>query len=84
MTSIYETIKAIWSNTAPSTSIYEKRIACFRLLEKLQEDIKYVDSIYTDNSIIEGKTHKSGLNTLESYTAQYRNEYERCEKIMKY
>jgi hypothetical protein len=87
MSSIYESIKSIWSKptpTAPQTSIYDERIKCFQKLAELQKNLKATDNEYVTVSTIEGKTHENGLKLMECFTSEYKKEYELCEKIMKY
>ncbi len=88
MSSIYETIKIIWSSTAkpvePKLCIYNERIKCFKTLAEIQKNLKASDEEYLTVSIAEGTAHENALKRMELYTSQYKKEYELCEKIMKY
>ena len=57
------------SKPESKTSIYDERIACFKTLTHLQKQIKFAD----EQSAIE-----------DTYTKEYKKEYELCEIIMKY
>lgn len=85
MSSIYESIKSLWSKPTPQhkTSIYDERIKCFQTLIQIQKDLQSADEEYINVTIIEGKAHKNALNHMELYTAQYKKEYEMCEMIIK-
>lgn len=84
MSSIYESIKSIWSKpTMPRTCIYEERIKCFQKLAEIQKNLKAADEEYLTVSFAEGKEHKNAWNRMEIHTNEYRKEYELCEKIMK-
>ena len=91
MTSIPERIMSLWSFTSkstpippptppPKTSIYDERIACFKILTHLQKQMKFAD----EQASIEDKPNENASQTFESYTQEYKKEYELCEKIMKY
>jgi hypothetical protein len=87
MSSIYESIKSLWSKpepVQPKTSIYDERIKCFQTLMQLQKDLQSADNEYINVSIAEGTAHENALKRMELYTSQYKKEYELCEKIMKY
>ena len=88
MSSIYETIKIIWSSTEkpvePKLCIYSERIKCFKTLAEIQKNLQAADNEYITVSIMEGTTHENALKRMETFTAQYKKEYELCEKIMKY
>lgn len=68
----------------PPKCIYEERIKCFNKLIEIQKNLKSADEEYVNVSIIEGKGHENAWNRMEAYTKEYRNEYERCEKIIKH
>jgi hypothetical protein len=90
MSSIYESIKSIWfsaaksTSTAPTLSIYDERIKCFQKLAELQKNLQSADNEYLNVSIAEGTAHENALKRMETFTSQYKKEYELCEKIMKY
>ncbi len=87
MSYIYESIKSIWSkptSTHPKTSIYDERIKCFQTLAEIQKNLQLADNEYLTVSMIEGKSHENAWKRMELHTAEYRKEYELCEKIMKY
>lgn len=86
MTSISERIMSLWSKpTAPSPmNIYDERIKCFKKLIEIQENLKSSDNEYLTVSSIEGKAHENAWKRMECFTAEYKKEYELCEKIMKY
>jgi hypothetical protein len=87
MSSIYESIKSLWSKpipVQPKTSIYDERIKCFQKLAEIQKNLQSADNEYINVSIIEGTTHENALKRMELFTAQYKKEYEMCEIIMKY
>jgi hypothetical protein len=69
---------------APYTNPYVERIKCFEKLAKLQKDLKAADEEYANVSTIEGTAHENALKRMEVHTAEYKKEYELCEKIMKY
>ncbi len=90
MSSIYESLKSIWSSTVkskpapPQPSVYDERIKCFQTLIELQKNLKSADEEYLTVSLTEGTAHKNALKRMELYTSQYKKEYELCEIIMKY
>ena len=87
MSSIYESIKSLWSKPEPAqpkTSIYEERIKCFQKLAEIQKNLQAADNEYINVSIAEGTAHENALKRMELFTAQYKKEYEMCEIIMKY
>lgn len=86
ITSLYDSIAFIWTKPTPPTPKecpYEKRIECFQKLADLQRQLKAVDYEYVNVSICEGKVHENALNRLEYYHTEYRNEYKRCQEIIK-
>ena len=88
MSSIYESIKSLWSSPAkpvePKLCIYSERIKCFQTLAEIQKNLQSSDNEYLNVSIAEGTAHENALKRMELYTSQYKKEYELCEKIMKY
>jgi hypothetical protein len=68
----------------PYTCIYTERIKCFEKLAQIQKNLQAADKEYVNVSVIEGEPHKNALNRMELHTAEYKKEYELCEKIMKY
>jgi len=84
--SLYDCTYFKWTKPTPPTPKecpYEKRIECFQKLADLQRQLKAVDYEYVNVSIIEGKVHENALNRLEYYTKEYKNEYKRCQEIIK-
>ena len=51
---------------------------------ELQKNLQAADNEYVNVSIIEGTAHENALKRMETFTGQYKKEYELCEKIMKY
>lgn len=88
MFSVFDYIMSLASRTQskpqPQSCIYEKRIKCFNKLIELQTFIKSADEEYITVSSIEGKPHENAWKRMETYTKEYKKEYELCEKIMKY
>jgi hypothetical protein len=68
----------------PRQCIYTERIKCFEKLAQIQKNLQASDNEYVTVSTIEGEPHKNAWNRMELHTAEYRKEYELCEKIMKY
>ena len=85
MPSLTDRITSLWSKPAPTprVSIYEERIKCFQKLAEIQKNLKAADEEYANVSAIEG-FHENAWKRMELFTAEYRKEYELCEKIMKY
>jgi hypothetical protein len=79
MFSVVERIMYFGSKPQPKaeskTSIYDERIKCFQTLTHLQKQIKFAD---------EQTSNENTLQALDTYTKEYRKEYELCEIIMKY
>ncbi len=69
--------------TKQTESIYIMRDKCFKKLAEIQKNLSSADEQYVNVSLIEGKPHENARNRMEAYTAQYRKEYELCEKVMK-
>jgi hypothetical protein len=67
----------------PRQCIYTERIKCFEKLAEIQKNLQAADKEYVNVSIIEGEPHKNAWNRMELHTAEYRKEYELCEKIIK-
>ena len=82
MFSVVERIMYFGSKPQPKaeskTSIYDERIKCFQTLTHLQKQIKFAD----EQTAIEANENAS--RALDTYTSQYKKEYELCEIIMKY
>ncbi len=81
--------RIMYSASKPSTissksCIYEERIKCFQKLAEIQMNLQLADKEYHTTLSIEEKAHENTYNLMETYTKQYKNEYELCEKIMKY
>ncbi len=51
---------------------------------ELQKNLQAADNEYVNVSIIEGTAHENALKRMETFTSQYKKEYELCEKIIKY
>lgn len=86
MSSIYESVKSLFVSkpiAAPKLSIYTERIKCFQKLAEIQKNLQAADEEYATVSPIEG-FHENAWKRMELFTAEYRKEYELCEKIMKY
>jgi alpha-D-ribose 1-methylphosphonate 5-triphosphate diphosphatase PhnM len=66
-----------------SESIYIMREKCFKKLIEIQKNLSSADEQYVNVSTKEGKPHENAWNRMEAYTAQYKKEYELCEKTMK-
>ena len=85
MFSVLERIMSIGSKPTPlRICIYEERIKCLQKLAEIQKNLKSADEEYANVSIIEGKPHKNALNRMEIHIAEYKKEYELCEKIIKH
>lgn len=72
------------TTSVPTKSVYDVRIECFQKLAEIQKNLKAADEEYLTVSTIEGKGHENAWKRMECYTAEYKKEYELCEKIMKY
>jgi hypothetical protein len=86
MFSVFERIMSLASKPQPQPKlcIYDERIKCFKTLAEIQKNLQAADNEYLTVSIIEGTTHENALKRMELFTAQYKKEYELCEKIIKY
>lgn len=88
MFSVFERIMSQTSKPQPQPQpklcIYEERIKCFQKLAEIQKNLKASDEEYINVSCIEGKPHENAWKCMELHTAEYKKEYELCEKIMKY
>lgn len=76
---------SLWSKPtpAPYTNVYVERIKCFEKLAEIQKNLQSSDEEYATVSPIEG-FHENAWKRMELFTAEYKKEYELCEKIMKY
>jgi hypothetical protein len=87
MYAVVERIMTLFPSTPtapePYKCIYTERLKCFEKLAELQKNLQSADNQYADVSTKEGKPHENARNRMETYTAQYKKEYELCEKIMK-
>jgi hypothetical protein len=87
MSAVIEYVKSKFSSKPqpePKLCIYEERIKCFQKLAEIQKNLQSTDNEYVTVSVIEGKAHENAWNRMELHTAEYKKEYELCEKIMKY
>jgi hypothetical protein len=86
MPSVTERIMSLFYSKPqePRQCIYTERIKCFEKLAQIQKNLQAADKEYVNVSTIEGESHKNAWNRMELHTAEYRKEYDLCEKIMKY
>ncbi len=87
MSAVIEYVKSKFSSKSqpePKLCIYEERIKCFQKLAEIQKNLQSTDNEYVTVSVIEGKAHENAWKRMEAHTAEYKKEYELCEKIMKY
>ncbi len=83
MNSLVDKVKSLLF-TVPSVKCeYDQRIECFKKLMSIQQTIKHTNQERNTLASFEGTAHKNAESALESYTKDYRTEYEKCEKIMK-
>jgi hypothetical protein len=84
MNSLVEKVKSVLFSSSPiKTPVYDQRIDCFKKLMAIQQTLKHTDQESKTLGSFEGTAHKNAEFALESYTKDYRTEYEKCEKIMK-
>ncbi len=87
MYAVIERIMTLFPSTTPAEEpykcIYTERLKCFEKLAELQKNLQAADNQYVNVSTKEGKPHENAWKLMETYTAQYKKEYELCEKIMK-
>lgn len=67
----------------PYKCIYMERIKCFEKLAQLQKDLKAAEEAATKVKLFSGMGHHNARNNMLTVTAEYKKEYELCEKIMK-
>ena len=85
------TLYSMHSETNPATNpapepykcIYTDRIKCFEKLTQLQKDLKAAEEATTKVKLFDGMGHHNARNNMLTVTAEYKKEYELCEKIMK-
>ena len=68
----------------PYKCIYTERIKCFEKLAQLQKDLKAAEEQVSKVRLFDGMGHHNALNNVLARTADYKEEYVQCEKIMKY
>ncbi len=63
--------------------IYDETIKCLERLIEIQKKLKTNDGIFIRSSLIDGKSDKNAWSSVELLNNEYKNEYIRCEKIIR-
>lgn len=85
MNSLVEKVKSTLFSASPiKTSVYDQRIDCFKKLMAIQQTLKHTEEETNNPVASDGNAHKNAAAALEKYTKDYKLEYEKCEKVMKY
>jgi hypothetical protein len=74
----------LFSANPIKTPVYDQRIDCFKKLMAIQQTLKHTEEETNTLGAFEGTAHKNAAAALEKYTKDYKLEYEKCEKVMKY
>jgi hypothetical protein len=56
---------------------------CIEKLTQLQKDLKAAEEAATKVKLFDGMGHHNARNNILARSAEYKKEYELCEKIMK-